>query len=299
MIRATVICTDEGPSLNTRMANLLTTTALGSGNSGMDVLFGNEGMRYMIRFALGSNAVPIVKSTQPGSSWLQRKVSVITPVNAWDVVGNYEVLLIVNNGRLDAGPQEAVGWAQKAWAAGREMVIMSTQYYRDYADLDARIAVVDKHHIDAQDLCNAVRPNGAKPVRLIPIGHLFNRARLDPNAPDMGNGYSYFNNLYGHKEFTLGMTIDPFHVNAGDPDVIDSNTGKPGLGVSGTGLHLVNAAVTCHLYGISPHLMPLTLEPGFKFNIDPAHGRYNLRLIYDVFTKMGRAGVDTSGWVRP
>jgi len=293
MIRATVICSDQGPGPNLRAPNLRITTSIASGNSGTDPLFGAEGMRYMLRFVFGTDPVPMAKSTTPGTSWIARAkddgTGTIAP-DAWTTMQNYQLLHLTNNGRLDAGPEVAVQWATKAWAAGLETILWQPQPYRDYADLDARIAVVNAHFYRAQDLCNAVRPNGKLPVRLIPGGQVFDAIRKDPAAPATGNAYSFFNNLYGDEGFVNGMDIsvrDPFHI------------GSSQHVSSATGLFLVSALNVCCLYGVSPHLMPRTLEPSFTPNLSPEDGTYILRKIFDVVTTMGRAGIDTSGWVRP
>lgn len=281
MIRATITASATGnhPGF-ARTPSPLNTPIIVSGNSLADPMFlggsfGNTGLTNLITQYNGSNVAQVAKSTTPGSPMSFRWENPTAAPDARLDIDDYSVLIITDiyTSFLTTTfpPTQALlttdfdQWAQHAWANGRgglgaETFLWCTWIPQNSTNYQAEW---DRNFLlwaQMQDYANARRPNGQKPVRIIPGTGVF--YKIWQQRPD------FYDDLY--------------------TDNIHFYEGKAGP-------YIINLLVASCVYGIDPTLLPSSI-PGLGALSAPDLA-YVRGVIRDVVRATPRSGVDTSSWV--
>lgn len=292
-------CSPKMPAVSLPPVN--TMRIMGSGNSGLDPVFGGgldktstkSPLQYYLNALTGQTAEYIYNATVAGSpmAWRLENAN-----EARDNPSSANLLFITGQSgdgmRYPAGHDDPLlGWCQKYWAVGADVVVHSAQLSRNFANSadqswdswPAKSIAVYEHAIQH---CNARLPAGRQPVRFLPISLIMERIRIDTmmgRAPASTTGspteVDYFNDLYNIPSLD-GESIDAFHIGA-----------RPAASF----IH--SAASAVFLTGVQPKNLPSITNNGVA--LDAGEALYLKRVIHDVLSTYWLTGLDTSAWVRP
>jgi hypothetical protein len=236
--------------------------------------FGSQGVKNLVDAYNGSAVTVWGKSTTPGSPMSFRWANPTAAPDARLDIDDYSVLIITDiytaflttsfPPTQAALPADFNQWAQHAWTAGRgglgaETLLWSTWIPQDSVNYEAEWQRNLLLWAQMQDYANARRPNGQKPVRLIPGTGVFYKIWQD--RPD------FYDSLYS----------DNIHFYEDTP-----------------GPYIVNLLVASCVYGIDPSLLPASI-PGMGALSAPDLA-YVRGVIRDVVRATPRSGVNTSTW---
>lgn len=258
----------EGHHPSYRQFSGASTAIIGSGCSTTDPIWANLGisgrnaMAWLAQEAMGvTSGYYVDKSSIPGSSMVWRKENASAAPNAWDVAGDYDVLLIGDNpDQLTKNrPEIVLEWAHKVWDTGGEMILWFPPVKTTGLPYPQQVAADLAIHEKWQDYCNERLPENTRRVRLIPGGIMGLRFQQDIDAGVAPSGFAFM--------------MDDVHVNQG-------------------GEYAICVMVAASLWGIDPDIMPNNFG---NRGVVP-HAAYMRSVVKDVLAAYPRSGINTGGW---
>lgn len=286
MIRAVVTASSTGnhPGF-ARTPSPFNTPIVHSGNSLTDITFQGSafGLSGMVNAMAGSSVAANQRSTIVGSPMSVRWTdgpSAVT-VDAKATIGIYKALVLTDvstnfntnsfSGTVEQLPTDCLNWVNLAWTqgdggAGAETLLWCTWAPRDDPpDANAQYLTRIQRWSELQDYCNARRPQGQKPVRLIPGSWLW---------------YEFW------KDQQNGLTPTATWYT----DLYDDNIHQ-----YRTGAYISQLLHLCCIYGVDPLLAPATSAGVPALNTTEL--AYVRAKIKQVVRAVPRSGVDTSAWL--